>query len=109
MFFFREDNNHILNFARHSYSKSIADVLLSILRCDNMNSGLNRFNPEIVWGKKTKILSILVENLNSQEENKIQEYCMNVPVIINELVKVDEWMQHLTHEDVVAQLLQVSA
>jgi len=27
---------------------------------------------------------------------------MNVPVIINELVKVDEWMQHLTHEDVVA-------
>ncbi len=34
---------------------------------------------------------------------------MNVPVIINELVKVDEWMQHLTHEDVVTQLLQVSS
>lgn len=71
MYFFREDNNHIYNFARHTYSKSIADILLSILRCDNMNSGLNRFNPETVWSKKTKILSILVENLNSQEENKI--------------------------------------
>lgn len=31
---------------------------------------------------------------------------MNVPFIINELVKVDEWMQHLTHEDVVTSLFK---
>ena len=71
MYFFREDNNHILNFAWHTYSKAISDTLLMILWTDNMNSGLNRYNPDTVWAKKTKILSILVDNLSSTEENKI--------------------------------------
>ena len=56
MYLFSDENNHILNFARHSYSKSIADILSNILRCDNMNSGLNRFNAEKVWAKKKQVL-----------------------------------------------------
>jgi len=46
MYLFREDNNRILDFARHTYSKSISEILLNILKVDNMNSGLNRYNPE---------------------------------------------------------------
>ena len=107
MYLFREDNSHILNFARHTYSKSIAELLTNILKADNMNSGLNRFSAEKVWGKKVQILQILIENLNSTEENKIQEYCMNVPDIIVGLVKSDEWLLHLSSPEVLHNLRQI--
>ncbi len=107
MYLFRDDNSHILNFARHTYSKSIAELLTNILKADSMNSGLNRYNVEHVWAKKIQILQILIENLKSTEENKIQEYCMNVPDIIVGLVKSDEWLLHLSSEEVLNSLKQI--
>lgn len=108
MYLFREDNTHILNFAKHTYSKSIADLLLLILRCDNMASGLNRYNVEKVWAKKVQILQILIENLQSSEQNKLNEYCMNIPEILNTLVKCDEWLLHLSSQEIVNTLIKIS-
>lgn len=107
MYLFRDDNNHLLNFAKHTYSKSISELLTNILKVDNMNSGLNRYNVEHVWAKKVAVLQILVENLQSSEPNKLTEYCLNVPEIINILVKADEWIIHLSTKEIVSTLIKL--
>ena len=65
-----------MKFAEHSYSKSISEDLANILRQDVPQSEL--IPNELIEQRREAVVRALIENLKTENEMRLEEYCLNV-------------------------------
>ncbi len=92
-------------FAKHTYSKSITDVLSIILKNEDDYPDVS---PEVITSKRNQIIEILLSNLHTKDETKIEDFALNMVDIFQNLVRSKGWFDLFLEDNVIETLVKLS-
>ena len=98
-----ENEERLMKFAEHSYSKSISEDLANILRQDVPQSEL--IPNELIEQRREAVVRALIENLKTENEMRLEEYCLNVAQLFQDWALNWQIYPHLSSEWVIDQLI----
>ena len=92
-----------MKFAEHSYSKSISEDLANIMRQDLQS--LDALPQEVIESRREAVVKCLIENLKSEDNERLEEYTLNVAQLFQDWALNKSLFPHLSSEWVIDQLV----
>lgn len=98
-----ENETRMMNFCKHVYSRSLTEDLSTIMRQEVTFT--ETLTQEVVESMRQKVVRAIIENLKSEDESRLEEYCLNVPQLFQDWCISKAMYPHLSDSWVVEQLV----